>query len=84
MKQATDELDQVSRLAEIFYDLTLRLVDHMLGQRGASGNGQGRESANALLDAVLEQVKKREAENDSGSFHENSAATGASAAETDS
>ena len=56
----------------------------MLGQRGANGNGQGRESANAILDAVLKQVEKKESENDSGSIHENSAATGASAAETDS
>lgn len=84
MKQATDELDQVSRLAEIFYDLTLRLVDHMLGERRANGNGQDRESANAILDAVLKQVEKREPESESGSIHENSAATGASAAETDS
>lgn len=56
----------------------------MLGERRANGNGQDRESANAILDAVLKQVEKREPESESGSIHENSAATGASAAETDS
>ena len=84
MKQATEELDQVSRLAEIFYDLTLRLVDHMLGERGANGNGQDRESANAILDVVLKQVEKRESESEGASIPENSATTDASAAGTDS
>jgi hypothetical protein len=42
LKQAHEELYQVSRLAKIFYNLTLRLVDHMLGERGAKGDGQDR------------------------------------------
>ena len=84
LKQATDELDQVSRLAEIFYDLTLRLVDHMLGERGGNGNGQDRESANAILDVVLKQVEERESESVGASIPENSATTDASAAGTDS
>lgn len=84
MKQATEELDQVSRLAEIFYDLTLRLVDHMLGGRGDNGNGQDRESANAVLDLVLKQVERRESESEGGSIHENPATIDASAAGTDS
>jgi hypothetical protein len=32
----------------------------MLGERGGNGNGQDRESANAILDVVLKQVEKRE------------------------
>jgi hypothetical protein len=84
LKQATDELDQVSRLAEIFYDLTLRLVDHMLGARAASENGQDQESADAILDAVLKQIEKRESGSTESSVHEAEAAASASTAATDS
>ncbi|KAJ5300146.1 hypothetical protein N7508_007438 [Penicillium antarcticum] len=84
LKQATDELDQVSRLAEIFYDLPLRLVDQMLGARAASGNGQDRGSADAILDAVLKQIKKLESESTGSSFNEAEANASASTAATDS
>lgn len=84
LKQATDELDQVSRLAEIFYDLALRLVDHMLGARAASGNGQDRESADAIVDAVLKQIEKRDSESADSSIREAEATASASTAATDS
>lgn len=56
----------------------------MLGGRGDNGNGQDRESANAVLDLVLKQVERRESESEGGSIHENPATIDASAAGTDS
>lgn len=56
----------------------------MLGARAASGNGQDRESADAILDAVLKQIEKRESESAESSVHEAEATASASTAATDS
>lgn len=53
-------------------------------ERGDKGDGQDRESANAILDVVFEQVEQRNLESEGGSVHEKTATTDASAAETDS
>lgn len=84
LKQVHEELDQVSRLAEIFYDLSLRLVDHMLGERGSKEDGQDRNSASTILDMVLKQVEQQESETEVGTTRESSVTTDARAAETNS
>jgi hypothetical protein len=74
----------VSRLAEIFYDLSLRLVDHMLGAHGANGDGQDPETASAILDMVLKEVEKQARETGVDITHESSVSTDACAAGTSS
>ncbi|KAJ5289232.1 hypothetical protein N7478_002262 [Penicillium angulare] len=59
LKQTTLELDQVARLAEIFYESSHKLgnmVDHLLKERGVLQNGQQPESLKAILDVVQKEI----------------------------
>ncbi|KAI2791722.1 hypothetical protein POX_c04598 [Penicillium oxalicum] len=60
LKRTTDELEQVTRLADIFYDLSQRLgavVDYLLQERGASESGCDQRSAKSILDSIMESEK---------------------------
>ncbi|OQD77425.1 hypothetical protein PENANT_c103G04422 [Penicillium antarcticum] len=62
-KQANEELDHVSRLADIFFELSQKLggvVDHWLKERGTKGSGQEPESTKVMLDVLLKQLEARE------------------------
>ncbi|OQE10615.1 hypothetical protein PENFLA_c086G01283 [Penicillium flavigenum] len=61
LKQTTLELDQVARLAEIFYESSHRLgtmVDYLLKERGVLQNGQEPEALKAILDLVQKEIDK--------------------------
>ncbi|KAJ5288041.1 hypothetical protein N7478_003727 [Penicillium angulare] len=52
-------LDQVARLAEIFYESSHKLgnmVNHLLKERGMLQNGQQPESLKAILDVVQKEI----------------------------
>ncbi|KAJ5230942.1 hypothetical protein N7489_011650 [Penicillium chrysogenum] len=62
-KQATKELEHVSRLADIFFELSQKLggvVDHWLKERGANQSGQEPESTKVMLDVLLKQLEAQE------------------------
>jgi hypothetical protein len=62
-KQATEELEHVSRLADIFFELSQKLggvVDHWLKERGANQSGQEPESTKVMLDVLLKQLEAQE------------------------
>ena len=59
LKQTTTDLDQVTRLAETFYQCSRWLgmtVDHLLKERGVSQNDQDPESVEAMLCHVLKDM----------------------------
>ncbi|KAF2994564.1 hypothetical protein E8E15_000180, partial [Penicillium rubens] len=61
--QATEELGHVSRLADIFFELSQILggvVDHWLKERGTKEPGQEPESTKVMLDVLLKQLEAQE------------------------
>ncbi|KAJ5829066.1 uncharacterized protein N7525_007396 [Penicillium rubens] len=67
--QATVELGHVSRLADIFFELSQILggvVDHWLKERGAKEPGQEPESTKVMLDVLLKQLEAQELANSGG------------------
>jgi len=81
LQQMTVEHDQLSRLAEIFYETCKRMgkvVDHWMTTRVLKGDGEGSGAAKEeeeedpvsmkeLLDRVLEELEKSECSNGVGS-----------------
>ena len=66
--QATEELGHVSRLADIFFELSQILggvVDHWLKERGTKEPGQEPESTKVMLDVLLKQLEAQELANSS-------------------
>lgn len=60
LQQTTTELEQVSRLAEIFYETSQKMgavVDHLMENKGRRENEQEPESMRAMLDIVLEKME---------------------------
>lgn len=59
-------------------------MDYILGARAASGDSQDRESADAILNAVLKQIEKRESESAEISVYKAEATASANTIATDS
>lgn len=92
LQQMTAEHDQLSRLAEIFYETSKRMgkvVDHCMKAREIKGKGEGAgaakgeedepESMTKILDRVLDDLEKSECSG--GNVSENGEAKTASTAE---
>ncbi|KAK5805940.1 hypothetical protein [Methylorubrum aminovorans] len=88
LQQMTIEHDQLSRLAEIFYETCKRMgkvVDHWMTTRVLKGDGEGNGAAKEeeddpvsmkeLLDRVLEELEKSEGSSGVGSENGEAKAT---------
>ncbi|KAJ5971711.1 uncharacterized protein N7479_001629 [Penicillium vulpinum] len=73
--QATEELGHVSRLADIFFELSQILggvVDHWLKERGTKEPGQEPESTKVMLDILLQQLEAQKLANSGENSGDNS------------
>ncbi|KAJ5775806.1 uncharacterized protein N7511_000817 [Penicillium nucicola] len=62
-KQANEDLEHVSRLADIFFELSQKLgsvVDHLLKERSTNQSGQEPESTKVMLDVLLKRLELQE------------------------
>ncbi|KAJ5531461.1 hypothetical protein N7527_004854 [Penicillium freii] len=60
LKHAIEDRDHVSRLADIFYELTQKMggvIDYLLKERGAKEPGYEPESTHVILDVLLKQLE---------------------------
>jgi hypothetical protein len=60
LKVANEERDHVSKLADIFFDLSQMMgnvIDYLLKERGSKKPGQEPESTKVMLDVLLKQME---------------------------
>ncbi|KAJ5500621.1 hypothetical protein N7453_009672 [Penicillium expansum] len=65
LKHAIEDRDHVSRLADIFYELTQKMggvIDYLLKERGAKKPGHEPESTHIILDVLLKQLEIQESD----------------------
>ncbi|KAK4939218.1 hypothetical protein LTR66_015025 [Elasticomyces elasticus] len=87
LKVANEEKDHVSKLADIFFDLsqmTGSVIDYLLKKRGSKEPGQEPESTKVMLDVLLKQMEIKDPGTSGGDSGSDSEIDSAKAAEQSS
>ncbi|KAJ6033786.1 uncharacterized protein N7446_007921 [Penicillium canescens] len=84
LTQVTEELDQVSKLADLIYEVSQRMgavTDYLLKEYGIQENPRGSESFEHMLNSVVEKLEAQEPKRNAETMDADSRSNGSGPAE---